>query len=189
MKPPYGPLFVCLALCALVGCGQNAPSGTPARLNSNLTNLAAAKSPQDRFYALRRPAKESFMAGNIEEARTLATELLTVAPTFRGDWNYGNAIHDGNLVLGRIALSEGRTNDAKQFLLNAGASPGSPQLKTFGPNMSLAQDLLLKGEKDTVLQYFELCRSFWQMGQKNLDAWTQDVKAGKMPAFGANLLY
>ncbi len=134
-------------------------------------------------------AKESFEVGKIEDARKYATNLLTLAPKYRGDWNYGNAIQDGNLVLGRIALKEGRTEEAKQYLIEAGKSPGSPQMNSFGPNMSLAKDLLEKGEQDVVLQYFDLCRKFWEMGHDDLDQWSKDVKAGKVPDFGANLVY
>ncbi|HEV3240561.1 MAG TPA: RNA polymerase subunit sigma-24, partial [Casimicrobiaceae bacterium] len=82
-----------------------------------------------------------------------------------------------------------RMADAKQFLLKAGATRGSPQLDSFGPNMSLAKDLLEKGERDTVLQYFELCRKFWKLDYGNLDRWAQEVGAGKIPEFGANLVY
>ena len=78
---------------------------------------------------------------------------------------------------------------AHNRLLEAGKSPGSPQMDTFGPNMSLARDLVEKGERETVLQYFELCRKFWKLGQDRLDQWTKDVRAGQMPDFGANLLY
>jgi hypothetical protein len=98
-------------------------------------------------------------------------------------------VQNANLVLGRIAVQEGRMDDAKHHLLEAGKSPGSPVMNSFGPNMSLAQDLLEKGERDVVLEYFELCRKFWQMDRGRLDQWGQDVKAGKTPDFGANLVY
>jgi hypothetical protein len=92
------------------------------------------------------------------------------------------------MVLGRIAVREGRIEDAKRFLIEAGKSPGSPQLDSFGPDMGLAKDLLEKGERDTVLEYFQLCRKFWEVGRRGkLDQWTKDVKAGKMPDFGLNL--
>ena len=55
--------------------------------------------------------------------------------------------------------------------------------------MSLATDLLQQGETEAVLAYFELCRVFWKMGRDRLDAWTKEVRAGKVPAFGANLRY
>jgi hypothetical protein len=159
------------------------------RLDKAVKALNSASGERERFYALRDAAKQSFEVGKIEDARKHAEELLALAKKFPTDWNYGNAIHDGNLVLGRIALKEGRTTAAQQYLLEAGRSPGSPQMDSFGPNMSLARDLLEKGERETVLQYFQLCRKFWKMGRDRLDQWTKDVKAGQPPAFGANLLY
>ena len=55
--------------------------------------------------------------------------------------------------------------------------------------MSLAKDLLEKGERDVVLEYFEACRKFWKMGEDDLDKWSKEVKAGTIPDFGANLVY
>ncbi|MGI8966464.1 MAG: RNA polymerase subunit sigma-24, partial [Limisphaerales bacterium] len=92
-------------------------------------------------------------------------------------------------VLGRIAVREGKIESAKKYLIEAGKSPGSPQMDSFGPNMSLAQDLLEKGERETVLEYFKLCRKFWTSHPDKLDEWTQDVRKGKTPDFGANLFY
>jgi hypothetical protein len=133
-------------------------------------------------------AKESFVLGKTDEARDYANELLASIPPFHFFEN-GNAVFDGNLVLGRIAVKEGRIGDAKRCLLESGKSPGSPNLNTFGPNMSLATDLLKKGEKDAVLEYFELCRKFWRMNDGDLDRWAQEIKAGRIPDFGANLVY
>jgi predicted Zn-dependent protease len=115
--------------------------------------LANAKTPQKRFYALNDAAKQSFVVGNAEDARKYAQELMALLPKSPGDWNYGNAVQDANLVLGRIAVKEGRVDEAKQYLLAAGNSPGSPQMNSFGPNVSLAKDLLEKGERDAVIQY------------------------------------
>lgn len=169
--------------------GKNHPTTPQAKLDRANQKLATATTGEGRFYALDAAAKESLEVGKIEDARKYATELLALAPTFRGNWNYGNAIQDGNLVLGRIAVREGRIEEAKQYLLAAGKSPGSPQMDSFGPNMSLAKDLLEKGERETVLQYFELCRKFWEMDRGRLDDWSQVVKADKIPDFGANLVY
>ncbi|MCA9213826.1 MAG: hypothetical protein KDB27_12215 [Planctomycetales bacterium] len=129
------------------------------------------------------------MLGKTKEAREYAEEMLALLPKYEGDWNYGNAVQDGHLVLGRIAVVEGRLDEAKQFLIKAGNSPGSPQMDSFGPNMSLAKDLIEKGETEVVLEYFELCRKFWEMEDGKLDQWSREVKAGKIPDFGANLVY
>jgi tetratricopeptide (TPR) repeat protein len=127
--------------------------------------------------------------GHVDDARRYATELLNLAPQFHEDWNYGNAIQDGNLVLGRIAVREGRMDEAKQYLGKAGESPGSPQMDTFGPNMSLAKDLLEKGDRQIVLEYFDACRKFWKKDNGRLDRWARDVRAGNIPDFGPNLVY
>lgn len=178
----------------LVICGQStslmsqdvSPQG---RLKSALEKLAEAKTDQQRFHTLREAAKQSFVMGKMEDAKSYANKLLELLPRFTNDWNYGNAVHDANLVLGRIAVQEGRMEDAKRHLLDAGKSPGSPQLNSFGPNMSLAKDLVEKGEREVVQEYFELCHKFWQLDNGKLDQWSQVVKSGKTPDFGANLIY
>jgi tetratricopeptide (TPR) repeat protein len=154
-----------------------------------IRELEEARTDQDRFDSLGAAAKSSFDRGKRGRAQAYASELLNLMPRFNGDSNYGNAVFDANLVLGRIAAHEGRLDEAKKYLLAAGQTPGSPELNSFGPNMSLARDLLLKGEREVALQYFDLCRKFWLVDDGKLDEWAKDVRAGKIPDFGANLDY
>lgn len=155
-----------------------------------LERLANAQTEINRYHALGNVAKLDFIFGQIEDARKYANELLSLDAKFGGEpWRDGVAVHDANLVLGRIAAQEGRIEEAKEYLLEAGKSTGSPVLGTFGPNMSLAKDLLGAGEQDAVLEYFERCRKFWEMGNERLTVWAEEVKAGRMPDFGANLFY
>lgn len=144
---------------------------------------------RNHFYGLGWAAKEAFTDGDFVKAKTYAVELETLTPKYKGDWNYGNAIHHANVVLGHLALKEGRVEDAKIHLIAAGKTPGSPQLGSFGPNMSLAKDLLEDGEKEVVIEYFKLCKSFWKMHDGHLDEWIIIVQAGKIPDFGENLRY
>jgi len=139
--------------------------------------------------ALGSAAERAVERGATEKARSLARQLLARADANREDWTYGNAIHQGHLVLGRVALAVGDIETAKEELLAAGRTPGSPQLDSFGPNMRLAKDLLEVGERDAVLRYFELCGTFWKLHRERLAAWTADVKEGRPPAFGPNLVY
>jgi len=152
-------------------------------------DLGAAESEAERFWALNRAAKKALKAGGTEEARKLATELERLAPKYRDDWNYGNAVQDANQVLGRIALAGGDVVEARKRLLASADSEGSPQMNSFGPNMQLARELLVKGERDAVLEYFERCSEFWKMGADRLAAWTEVVTEGRIPDFGANLQY
>ena len=150
---------------------------------------AAEQEDVFKFYRLDKLAKAAFKAGEFEKASLYANELLKAAARFPKDWNYGNAIHHGNNVLGQIALKQGDLKLASEFLLKAGATSGSPQLDSFGPNMSLAKELLEKDQREPVLLYFELCRKFWEMGGDRLDRWTKEVNAGITPDFGGNLAY
>jgi hypothetical protein len=93
------------------------------------------------------------------------------------------------MVLGRVAVRDGDLETAERELLLAGNTPGSPQLNSFGPNMSLAKDLLEQGRSDAVIEYFGLCGKFWEMENGNLRRWSVLAKADETPDFGANLLY
>jgi hypothetical protein len=84
-------------------------------------------------------------------------------------------------------LRQGNAAEAKNYLLAAGQTPGSPQRDSFGPNMALAKELLEKGETDAVVSYIDLCRKFWKMGSEQLNLWSAAVKEGRLPDFGPNL--
>jgi hypothetical protein len=140
----------------------------------------------ERFVALADAAQQELEAGRLDRAAVLASELLRLAPRYRHDWNYGNAIHHGNTVLGRIALARGNVQKARARLLASAAIEGSPQLNSFGPSMALASRLLKRGEIAVVLLYLARCRSFWEMGQQKLDRWQALLIAGQTPDFGYN---
>jgi hypothetical protein len=146
-------------------------------------------SEESGIYRLACMAKSEFTAGEIEKARYYAEQILQLGTEHPNDWHYRYAIHEANIVLGRIALKQKHIKLANEYLLKAGDTPGEPVLDSFGPNMSLAKELLHAHQKATVLQYFELCRKFWRGLDDELDLWTKQVKAGKTPDFGANLYY
>ena len=153
-------------------------------------NVNAATNEMERFEALIWAVKNAARAGRPpEDVREFAEELERLAPKHKTHSSYGNAIQDSNQVLGRIALAEGNIAEAKKRLLASADSKGSPTMNSFGPNMTLAKELLQKGEQDVVLQYFDLCRVFWKRHSETLDLWAEDVKAGRIHKFGANLLY
>lgn len=148
---------------------------------------AAALTPsdRDRFYLLDRLATEALAAGDLDKAARYAHDDLAAAARYPQDWNYGNAIHHAHIVLGSIALRHGDVKSATAHLLDAGRTPGSPQLNSFGPDFTLARDLLAKGERDTVRQYLDLVAKFWTMGRDRLARWTKDLDQGRTPDFTA----
>lgn len=136
-------------------------------------------------------ASEPLTSTNIVEAKSFAESILKTVDDFKKDWNYGNIIHHGNLVLGRIRLFQGDSDGAKKYLVLASKTPGSPQLDSFGPNMTLARELLEKGEKDSVLKYLDACLVFWKIphAASEASAWKQSISEGKVPDFKGNLFY
>ena len=154
---------------------------------NSIHELSVATDAKGRFHALSEAAKHSFAYGHIDEANSYARESLDLANRYRTNWDFGNAIHDANMVLGRIAVRDGRIHDGVQFLAEAGKTPGSPQLNSFGPNMSLARDLCEKGESAAVIDYMSNCKRFWKDHGGCLDVWINDVRGGRIPRFGNNL--
>ena len=166
------------------------PALDPAkRLADAEARLSEARTEYERWVALSDAALLNGEAGSISKAQTYADEVLAAAPKHSRDWNYGNALHKGNLALGLVALKQGHVEKAKEKLLAAGRTPGSPQLNSFGPNMVLAKRLIELGERDVVLTYFDLCRQFWKMDFGKLTEWKESVRNGGTPDFGANLYY
>jgi len=144
-----------------------------------------------RLLSLRGIATRAFERSDHEKAVRLARELLALAEQYRDDWSYGNALHHGHLLLGRVALARGDLAGAGAELLEAGRTPGSPQLNSFGPNMTLARELLGSGQTAPVREYFSLCRHFWmpRFAAAKLREWDADVVAGREPRFGPHLRY
>ncbi|SRR6266545_2584960 len=187
----FGLLSV-IAILAPLAWNWNRTSGCvdwAKRLGRAEAELAKFGDSTDRFFTLADASKSAAEVGEVAKARRYATELLDLAVCFRKNWNYGNTLHDGHMVLGRVAFASGDIATAKQELLEAGRTPGSPQLDSFGPNMALALDLLRKGERETVRKYFSECANFWQLGRGQLRNWATLTKFGITPDFGANLLY
>ncbi len=151
--------------------------------------LAEAQSPDERLMALCELARARFEAGEYADARRYASEVYDSLPTLDNPWNANRYRAAAYIVLGRIAVKNGDIEQAKLHLIEAGRGDGSPTMNSFGPNMSLARDLLLIGEKQAVLDYFEACGKFWESGRDQMDEWALYVNAGRIPDFGGNLTY
>lgn len=156
------------------------------RANDALARLEAASTDDKRFYALPDAATGALQLERFPLAVQLANEALEAAARYKDNWAYGNAIHRAHIVLGMVALHEGRIDDAVRELHEAGATPGSPQLGSFGPSMRLAKALLQAGKRQEVLDYLEQCRVFWKMGGTWLDVWKAKILAGDTPNFFMN---
>lgn len=153
------------------------------RAPDQLLKLENSNSEQDVFAHIANAAAAAFHLDRFEDARKFADQALAMAPAFKSNWNYGNAIHRGHTVLGLLALRQGNLLEAIEELLKSGETPGSPQLNSFGPTMHLAKAILLKDQPEPVLAYLNQCRKFWKMGDTWLDIWSKIILAGRVPNF------
>jgi hypothetical protein len=163
-------------------------SGASPLLELQHLDMLAGSSAITRNPLLPRMAHAAFAAGEWARAEGLALEALEAAKHGVFWWT-GDAIHQGNIVLGRLALRESKVDAAKRYLLTAGRTPGGSSLGSLGPNMSLAKDLLDLGETATVLEYLQSCGQFWQGDRGKVAEWVALVRAGLKPDFGPNLGY
>jgi hypothetical protein len=141
----------------------------------------------------------AYKAGELGSADALAREYLQLAKRFPCNWNYGNAIHNANSILGLVALRNGRKAEAVTYLGAAGATPGSPQLDTFGPSLLLARELAKAGEHKAVAGYLRSVQRFWKAKDMSptgllfpyfadpdpISTWIKELDKGQIPDFGA----
>ncbi|WP_298861940.1 hypothetical protein [uncultured Gimesia sp.] len=132
------------ALGQLYSLNMIKQSGTDERTTAQkaleqLENAYDLSAGLEQDVLLAQLAKAALVAQEITKARGYAEKMLSQN---NSDWNSGNHIHHGNITLGRIAIAADDVEAAKQYLINAGKTSGSPQLNSFGPDMSLAKELL-----------------------------------------------
>lgn len=135
-----------------------------------------------RLEFLPRLAKLALWAGDISKAEGYAKEAVSLEPP-EDSVSDGEATHDGNMVLGLIALDRGDTEQAKRHLIESSRTTGLGYMRMTGPNLSLASELLKRNEQQAVIQYLGECRRFWIDGQKNLDGWIEKIRSGSDPQF------
>ncbi len=134
-----------------------------------------------RFYSLDDQITAAFSAKDYDSAKDLISEYLELASIYRCNWNYGNAIHDANRILGLISVRNGEIDEAAAYLVKAGKSTGSPQLDSFGPELDLANELLKLGRTEEVLIYLKGIGSFWNMNDGRINKWVKEIENGGKP--------
>ncbi len=143
-----------------------------------------AVDPAERTLLLPDLANLAFNVKDDKEATAYALQALDLASqqgdsVIEGTAVGPEAIHDGNDVLGRIALRSGNVPLAKAYLLKAAETTGGGTLSTQGPRMTLAQALLDRGEREVVVQYLEKMKTTWKSGSIPLATWIAAIRQGK----------
>ena len=134
-----------------------------------------------RFHTLVAELEKRVKLVDAPPSADLAQECLALAASFPRNWDFGNAIHYANLLLGSDALSTNYTPLSVDYLLRAGHTHGSPQLDSFGPDFGLANALLALDQRDGVLEYLQLVRIFWRGDFGAINTWRELIVAGEKP--------
>ena len=139
------------------------------------------KDPYSRWARLDDAAQLAYEIGDYDKASAYAMEALALSSHYQNDWNHGNAIHNANMVLGRLSLKEGDVEKARTYLLASAQSTGSPQLDTFGPSLKLANELLIAGEEEAVVSYLDSISGFWDMDNGCVKRWINQIENHQTP--------
>jgi hypothetical protein len=128
-------------------------------------------------------AKAAWAAGDRPTAKNRAEVVLDALRKAEKDWDSGNVLHEMHILLGRVALESGDLDEADRQLLRAARTPGSPQLDSFGPDWTLARDLLARGRREAVSAYVLRVGTFWESGAERLAEWKKALADGGTPKF------
>lgn len=166
-----------------------------------LRNAAKVETTNKQLIEASKGVEELVMTASLEagvdlDAVKASARTMLAGNTDLKSWNYGNLVYQANSILGRVALREGRTAEAKDYLIAAGNTPGSPQLNSFGPDFILARELLEKRENAIVLRFLDLVERFMVNSNsregdndkqvaannlKKLEVWRDQIRGGKVP--------
>jgi hypothetical protein len=156
----------------------------------NLENaISSMKTQEQRSRLLTELGKAAFEAGELEKASAYASELLNSVSRESIQGDVGDSVHRVNTILGRIALAEGNKDRAKTHLIESARVSPTPVLQSFGPSMQLAHELLQLGERQVVIDYLNMCASFWKPPDHICEKWIYAIVHGELPDFGPNLAY
>lgn len=99
---------------------------------------------------------------------------------------YGQLNHYAELIIADAYLKNNAIDQAAAHLTNSCKQKGFT-LKSFGPNMQVANRMLEKSLSNSVVDYLKACQKHWLDRKAYL--WEEMIKEGKTPDFGANLNY
>jgi hypothetical protein len=136
-----------------------------------------------RMHMLADLAKAGLEAGEEDSAWVDACAALRAAEQEHDRDAESHAIHEANTVLGRLALRRGDVEKAKRHLLDSVQLRGSPVMRSFGPCMLLADELLAHGERDVVVNYIRQCGTFWKCENGRIARWIDLIQRGRHPHF------
>jgi beta-lactamase regulating signal transducer with metallopeptidase domain len=157
---------------------------------TGVARMQAAAKAVDAFERALRVAREhrdrDSILGLLAEA-SLAAEMWDKAFYYASETARSNtpeAQHQGNWILGLMALQDNNVESAKTHLLASVPDRSYPSLAYAGPRLRLAVELLKRNERDAVVDYLQRWMPIWKEGQDRLRQWSILLNNGLTPDFG-----
>lgn len=135
-------------------------------------------SEKDRIVLLE--SQLSLRRSEPKDAEVKARELLTLASHDSKDPNYGTAVFQANLALGKAALKRGDKAGAVRHLLAACEAPPTEFLHYNPIDISLARSLVDAGEREDVATFLDRCAKF-NVQDRRLAEWAVEIRQGLTP--------
>jgi hypothetical protein len=164
--------------------------GEPRRQEADkaLTELREAQgrlaSDEQRRFLLADLGALALEAGRLVEARRCGDDMIRFAVDHPADPHAPVLWHRGHVLLGRVALAASAPESAKLHLMeSAKLYRPSARLAAQGPDLSLAQVLLERGERAMVMEYLQAVSVWWKHDDGRLLQWKQALRAGRKPEF------
>lgn len=144
-----------------------------------LKAIGKAKERPNDYAKTKYAADTCFLSENYAKSKIFTLKLKDNIDHFDRYATRGQMLHDYHTLMGRHLLLEGNTDEANRHLRQSVQVEPSPSMRSFGPNMELAMDLLKAGETAAVLEYLDVCAGFWN--EEPVRIWKQKIGAGRMP--------
>jgi len=122
-------------------------------------------------------------AGDWDRSQKFAVDLLALAPEFKTDAHYGEAIFEANVVLGLHAMRAGDVKGAVRFLHDAPQGPVFSEDSQYSVSLAprLVSALLKAGERTSVAVFLERTARINPARKSQLLRDASAIRAGIMP--------
>ncbi len=115
----------------------------------------------EKLHLLRDVPSAAFETGDMEKATTYCEDLLKLAKDNKKNWDYANAVHRANVILGKVALNAEDIDKAAIHLEKAAKAilpkPVQAKATMMGFDTSLAKELMKTDKKDSAMKFLVIC--------------------------------
>jgi hypothetical protein len=125
-----------------------------------------------------------------DRAKKYADDILRLAPKYRDNPRYGMAIYAANMTLGSLALADGQTERAGEYLRSAAQAPRSEELTylsgfAWGWQWHLPRQLVKQGVREPVALFLERIAEMNLADRPDLRQAAAAIRRGETPPFAS----